>query len=113
MTKVKIEPGICGFVTFVTAELNEDDEDMPYAVKLSVKTGWPSITRMMEELGNDFDGMALCLKKPGKGELYEYIQKSSEFPGHASCPVINGILKCAEVECGLALRKNAAITFED
>ena len=26
MTKVKIEPGICGFTTMVTAETNEDDE---------------------------------------------------------------------------------------
>jgi hypothetical protein len=64
---------------------------------------------MMESLGNTFDAYALCFSKPGTGELYEYAAEN--FPGHAGCPVIAGIAKCVEAECGLALPRDVAITF--
>lgn len=104
MTKVKIEPGICGFITIVTADTNEDEE-----VVLKVSSGCESIKNMMEALGDTFDAVELCLAKPGTGRFYDYARE--HFPVHAACPVINGILKCVEAEGQLALKKDAAITF--
>lgn len=64
---------------------------------------------MMEALGNTFEAMPLCLATPGDNPLAEY--SKTHFPVHASCPVLSGILKCAEVECELALPKDTSIVF--
>ena len=106
MTKVIIEPGICGFTATVTAE-SEDQEE----VTLQVSSGCKAIQGMMAALGNTFDAYELCLAKPGTNPLYEYA--SENFPVHAACPVIAGITKCAEAECHLALKRNVSITFQD
>ena len=105
MTKVIVRPGVCGFVTHVTAESEDQME-----VKLQVASGCEAVRKMMAELGDTFDAYELCLAKPGCGPLYEYA--SEHFPGHAACPVIGGITKCAEAECRLALPADASITFD-
>ena len=104
MTKVQINPGVCGFIASVTAE--SDDEQM---VKLDIKSGCAGITKLAEKLGEEIDAFEVCLGKPGTGELYELAQEVC--PGHASCPVIAGILKCIEAECRLALPRDAEIRF--
>ena len=106
MTKVMINPGICGFVTSVTAE-SEDQ----MKVQVQVKSGCKSIRQMFTDLGNTFDAYEVCLRKPGEGPFYEYAQE--HFPVHASCPVFSGIIKCMEVECRLALKKDVTIEFKD
>ena len=106
MTKVKIEPGICGFTTTVRATADEDDEN---ELTVHVASGCPSIKAMMEALGEEFDAYEVCLRKPGEGPFFEYAQK--HFPVHVSCPVINGIIKCMEVETHLALKRDASIVF--
>ena len=40
-------------------------------------------------------------------------QAASENLTHAACPVISGILKCAEVELGLAVPRDVTIRFLD
>lgn len=105
MTKVKIEPGICGLPTMVTAEADEDQTE----VKLTVTSGCEAVKKMFTALGDTFDPYEICLGKPGCGPLYAYA--SQNFPGHCGCPVVAGIIKCAEVECGLALKKDAVIRF--
>jgi len=103
MTKVEINPGICGFIASVTAEA--DEEQM---VTLNIKSGCAGIRKLAESL-DEVDAYEVCLGKPGTGEIYELAQEVC--PGHAACPVIAGILKCIEVECNLALPKNAEIKF--
>ena len=105
MTKVTINPGVCGLIT--TVEAHSDDQ---MEVKVTVKSGCEAVRKMMEELGDTFDSFACCLGKPGTSVFYDYARE--HFPGHASCPTLAGILKCMEVECGLALPKEASITFE-
>ncbi|MBR6812614.1 MAG: hypothetical protein IKM51_04500 [Oscillospiraceae bacterium] len=107
MTKVTIEPGVCGFRAKVVAVADEDKE----SVVIKVVTGCKAVAGMMQQLGEEFDAYELCLAKPGANPLYEYA--SAAFPAHAACPTIAGIIKCAEAECGLALKRNAAIVFED
>ena len=105
MTKVRINPGVCGFVTSV--EANSDDG---MEVKLIVKSGCESVRNMIKDLGDTFDSYGVCLARPGKGPLFEYA--SEKFPAHCGCPVLSGIIKAVEVECQLALPRNAAIEFE-
>ena len=105
MTKVTINPGVCGLIT--TVEAHSDDQ---MEVKVTVKSGCEAVRKMMEELGDTFDAFACCLGKPGTSVFYDYARE--HFPGHASCPTLAGVLKCMEVECGLALPKEASITFE-
>lgn len=104
MTKVEINPGVCGFVATVTAE--SDDEQM---VNLKIESGCAGIVKLAQMLGDEVDAFEVCLCKPGTGAIYEAAQEVC--PGHASCPVIAGILKCIEVECKLALPRNAEIRF--
>lgn len=105
MTKVIIDPGVCGLPTRVSAITDEDQQE----VTLEVVSGCEAVRRMFDALGNTFDAFELCLGKPGTGELYQYA--AEHFPGHCSCPVIARIIKCAEAECGLALKKDASIHF--
>lgn len=106
MTKVLIDPGVCGFITSV--EAHSDDQ---MTVEVTVKSGCDSIRAMMDELGSTFDAYEICLKKPGDGAFFDYTKE--HFPVHAACPVLSGIIKCMEVECRLALKKDVSIKFED
>ncbi len=107
MKTVSIDPGICGLITKEEATANEDKDE----VTLKVASGCAAVRAMMEELGAEFDAYEICLGKPGTGPLYEYAQ--AKFPGHCACPVLAGITKAVEVECGLALQKDSSITFVD
>ena len=104
MTKVRIQPGICGFTTMVEAESEDQME-----VRLHVASGCASVQKMMEELGDTFDAYELCLTKPGSGPLFTYA--GEHFPVHAACTVSAGRLKCVEAECRLALPCDATIEF--
>lgn len=104
MTKVEINPGICKLKTKVTAETENNIE-----VKIKVATGCKAVKDMMNSLGDAFDAYELCLVNPGCGPLYEYA--AEHFPVHVGYPVIAGITKCAEAECGLALKCDADIRF--
>ena len=104
MTKVQINPGICGMVASVEAV--SDDQQM---VNLKIKSGCPGIRMLAERLEEEVDAYEVCFGKPGSGEIYELAQETC--PSHASCPVIAGILKCIEVDCKLALPQNAEIKF--
>lgn len=106
MTKVTVNPGVCGLITKVEAVASEDQTE----VTLKVVSACESVQKMMEEVGDTFDPFELCLTKPCTGPLFFYA--SEHFPIHAACPSIAGIIKCAEVECKLALPKNVEITFE-
>ncbi|SHI57919.1 DUF6951 family protein [Parasporobacterium paucivorans] len=106
MTKVKVDPGICGLKTVIEATSMEDDME----VQLKVVSACESVRNMMQELGDTFDTYDICLKKPGTGPFFAYA--SEKFPGHCGCPTIAGIIKCAEVECNLALPKDTEIKFE-
>lgn len=104
MTKVEINPGVCGFKTIVKAE-SPDGE----TVTVTAASGCKAVQEMMKAVGESFDPYELCLTQPGSGVLYEYAR--GHFPGHCACPVIAGIVKAAEAECHLALPRDAGIRF--
>ena len=107
MTKVRIDPGICGLKTIVEAQADEDN-----CVTLNITSDCGTIRKLKEAMEEEYDAYDVCMQKPGTGPLYD-IAREGRLPLHASCPVINGIIKCVEAECRLALKKNAAIEFID
>ncbi len=108
MTKVKVNPGVCCLTTTVEA-IKGDRKKREVTVK--VESMCENVQNMMDELGDTFNYFDVCLKHPGENLFYDYAKKN--FPVHAACVSINGIIKCIEAECGLALPKNVSITFED
>ena len=105
MTKVRINPGVCGLVT--TVEVSGDN-----GRKLTIKaeSQCENVRKMVNVLGDTFDGYRLCSNKPGSGPLYEFA--SQNFPAHSGCISISGVLKAVEAECKMALPRDASITFE-
>jgi len=106
MTKVEIDPGVCGFTATVEA-FSEDGME----VVIKVESGCPAITAMMEELGDTFDPFELVLTQPGTNPFYQYA--ADNFPVHGGCVTIAGITKAVEAACKLALPYSASITFVD
>ena len=109
MVNVEISGGICGFTTRVHAEDHTGymasfrlDSDCPNWKKVDDILGG-KVLNMMTELFED--------KKTGTLNS-QVLSVSFKTIPHVSCPVISGILKALEVSAGLALPKDAAITFK-
>lgn len=105
MTKLTINPGVCGFIAKVEAI-----SDGGMAVTVKVETGCESVTKMFKDLGDTFNPYEICMARPGAGPLYEYAAQN--FISHGCCPTIAGIIKAMEAECGLALKRDVSFTFE-
>jgi len=100
MVEVKINAGICGFITTIYAE----SEDLQMAT-LSIKTDCPNY-KVLEDNPIEVDGFVECFSKLGEGGLYSLCKT---YCPHAACPVAAGMIKAVEVACGLALPKTASI----
>ena len=108
MTNVDITGGICGFTTRVHAE-----DKTGYKASFQLDSDCPNWKRVNDILGGETLNMMTELFKDKKtGTLNSRVLEVSlaTIP-HVSCPVISGILKALEVCVGLALPKDAAITF--
>ena len=109
MKEVRIFAGICGFTTVVQVE-----DKGGYKAMLHLESECPNWRRVHEMLGADeINVMAELFKDKKTGALNSRVLKVSlETIPHVSCPVISGVLKALEVGVGLALPKDATITFE-
>jgi len=102
MTRVVINPGICGKI--VTAEVVKVDKRR---VRIKITSDCEIVTKMGESLAevNQWD----ALKPHVSSSIYKY---ASRCHLHTSCPVPMAILKAIEVEAGLALPRPVLIHFE-
>lgn len=103
MTKVTIDPGICGFPIIIHAS----SEDMQN-VKIEMTTGCPNLKEATKEIG-EFDAFKELFTKAEKSNVYAILSK---YVPHPTCPVYSGILKAIEAEAGLALPKDCHIKIE-
>lgn len=103
MVKVNIESGVCGFHTSVQAE-----PTAKYAAKLIVDSNCPHVGKIADKFG-EFNAMNELFKK-GQSEILKLCQENLP---HITCPVPAGLLKALEVSTGLALPKDAKITFAE
>jgi hypothetical protein len=101
MTKVTINPGICGFTVMVTAE-----KDQGKKVRVSFDTECEMVMNMLEDIS------VLDMQAAFTGHLNNPVYRSAAMHlKHTACPVPAGILKAIEVELGLCLPKDAVIKF--
>ena len=104
MTTVQIESGICGFCTVVRVLKHHRN-----SIEVSVK----SDCRQVMDLGQQLQKLDMrdILKNPiNDNPIYHMAGKCNL---HPSCPVPCGVIKAAEVELGLALKKDVKILFQD
>ena len=103
MSKVNIDSGVCGFKTVVQAETGAK-----YQTRLTVESNCPHVKKIAENLG-EFNAMNELFKK-GQSQILTLCQENLP---HITCPVPIGILKAIEASAGLALPKDAKISFTD
>ena len=108
MTTVNIFAGICGFSTEVTST-----DKGNYKAELSIRSECPNWNKVNQIFaGKELDVMKELFKDKETGTLHsEVIDTALNMIPHVSCPVISGALKALEVSAGLALPKDATITF--
>lgn len=108
MTKINIFAGICGFST----QVNSTDQG-GYKAKLNIISECPNWNKVNEIFAEkEFNVMTELFKDKNTRTLHsEVIDISLATIPHVSCPVISGVLKALEVSVGLALPKDASITF--
>ncbi len=104
MTKVEIHPGACGFSVIVTAV-----EAGPKKIRLTIETNCEHVRVLSDKLESltikDIYGHPF-----GEDTVYQAARGAIR---HASCPVPCGIIKTAEAEFGLAVKKDVLIHFTD
>lgn len=110
MIKVDIFGGICGFTTRVHAKRHQG-----YTASFHLESQCPNWKKVNEILGGrELDMMTELFKNKQTGTVNsQVVELALKTIPHVSCPVISGILKALEVSVGLALPKDAAITFVD
>ena len=103
MTKLQVNPGICGLKT----QLNITADDMQM-VAVEIQSECPHITAMQDGL-NELDGYEECFAKYSESTVYQIAEEHCK---HLACPVPTAIIKGMEVACGLALPKDVEIRIE-
>jgi len=103
MTKVIVNPGICGFKSIikVTKLVRE-------RFSIEISTDCKQVSNLAESLAevNPFE----IMKSMKECVIF---QEASKHLSHIACPVPVAILKALEVEAGLALPRDVCIHFED
>lgn len=109
MVKVEIFAGVCGFTTLVKAE-----DKGGYKASFTLESECPNWKKVDDFFGGkDLNIMTELFKDKKTGALNsEVLDTSLKMIPHVSCPVISGILKALEVSVGLALPKDAMISFK-
>jgi len=109
MNTIIVFAGICGFTTRVVAEDRGD-----YKAELNIDSECPNWKKVNEVLSaKDLDVMTELFKDKKTGVLNsQVLEVFLKTIPHVSCPVLSGVLKALEVSVGLALPKDATITFK-
>lgn len=110
MTTLNVFAGICGFSTKVIAT-----DKGNYMAGLSIQSECPNWQKLDQIFADkELNVMAELFKNRKTGTLQsEIIDTALTSIPHVSCPVISGVLKALEVSVGLALPKDATITFTE
>ena len=107
MAWVKIDAGICGFTTKVTAATDDRQH-----VTVTVTSSCPDVIRIARAFEDEtFDAFVEIGPCAQPGNMYDtHVMRICGGLPHVACPVPAGICKCIEVAAGLALPHDAHIT---
>jgi len=102
MTRVAVDPGICGFPTSI-----EVTRLSPAKLKVAISSDCEMVTSLGFHL-SELDTRD-ALRSHGRSAVYEHAFQQLK---HIACPVPTAILKAIEVELGAALPRDVSIRFE-
>lgn len=102
MTKIKVDPGNCGFLVSITAEKGAGKK-----VRISLETECEMLMNMLPDI-SVIDMQSLFMNHVSN-PVY---RSAAAHLQHAACPVPCAILKAAEVEMGLCVPGDVNIIFE-
>jgi len=102
MTKLFVDPGICGFTA--TIEVHK-------IAQRRVSIGVSSECERIAELASSLTELDAWDTLKARADSEVHVQ-ASKHQLHPSCPVPAGILKAIEVEADLALPRDVVIHFE-
>ena len=102
MTRVEVNPGVCGLVCNIEVERID---------KQSVKIAVATDCEMISELGESLMEAELreIMKQPVESVVY---RAASQCQLHPACPVPSAIIKAVEVETGMALPRDVAMHIQ-
>ena len=103
MTKVVVDPGICGFIATIDVAALSD-----HTARVTLTSDCESAIKVGELL-KEVDWFSLLRQQ---GDCYSAYQAAVQNVGHITCPVPVAILKAVEAELGLASSKDVAIQFK-
>ena len=104
MTKLKVDPGICGMEAVITADSEDGME-----CDVSVESPCEMIRKLFEGIGGSVNAYEVCMPR-GDAEKFA-AGLIRDYRTHAACPMIPALIKCIEAECGLALKKDVSFRF--
>jgi hypothetical protein len=102
MTRVHIESGICGFSTAVRVSKGKGGK-----VDVAIESTCEKIQGLGKEL-SEMDMMHVLKSPINENTVYV---KAGLCRLHTSCPVPCGVIKAAEAELDLALKKDVKVEF--
>jgi hypothetical protein len=100
--RLTVDAGICGFRAVVEARKRGQD-----AVHITIESECTQISQLNKTIG--LMTLTDVFAPAGRNLLFD---RAQEARCHVTCPVPVAILKCAEVELGMALPRDVSITFE-
>ena len=102
MTRVEVNPGVCGLVCTIEVER---------IAKQTVKIAVATDCQMIGDLGESLMEADLgeILTQPVESVVY---RAASQCKLHPACPVPSAIIKGVEVETGMALPRDVAMHIE-
>ena len=103
LATVEINPGVCGFMTTVSAKKLDQRK-----VELHIESDCEDIQRMAQKL-TEVDPFNEISHKRGAPEI---LAQGALHCKHAACPVPVGIVKVVEVAAGLALPRDVYMTIK-
>ena len=99
MTKVVVDPGICGFEATALSD---------HTARVTVTSDCEKAVKAGELL-KEVDWFSLLKKQ---GETYVAYQEAMQDMDHISCPILSAILKAVEAELGFAATKDVSFHFQ-
>ncbi len=102
-TTCNVKPGVCNMDAKIVAALGED----MMSVDVTIETKCPMIQKMSPITGiNAYSEVGTPM---AESVIY---QKATECIRHTACPIPCAIVKCVEVESGMAIKRPVTIEFE-
>ena len=102
-TTCNVTAGPCQMITKITAEMSED----MMSVNVVIESNCSMVQKMSPT--ENINPYEMVGKPFTESEIY---LKAAECLRHTACPVPCAIIKCAEAEAGMALKKPVKIEFE-